>query len=131
MWKNGLVWHSSPLWMFLAIWAKFGSKRANISEGAWETPIFLLSPRLYLPIGIWNCPYFGWDPLFDFWLGSIFSQDTCVPMPTLRQKMWSVFKYIPYFDQEEDIPYFHYKNRLYCLPVQIRQHFWKLITFFS
>ena len=63
--------------MVLAIWAKFGSKRANISEGAWETPIFLLSPRLYLPIGIWNCPYFGWDPLFYFWLGSISPRETC------------------------------------------------------
>ena len=81
--KSSLVWHSSPLWMDLAIWAELGPKRTNISEEAWETLIFLLFPRLYLPIGIWNCPYFGWDPLFDFWLGSIFSQDNCVVYKTM------------------------------------------------
>ena len=70
VWKNGLVWLSRPLDKVLAIWANFGPLRAKISKIAGETPTFYWSPRLYLPIGIQNCPCFCWRISSHFWLGS-------------------------------------------------------------
>ena len=70
MWKSDLVWLSRPLNKVLAIWANFGPLRAKISKIAGETPTFYWSPRLYLPIGIQNCPCFCWWISSHFWLGS-------------------------------------------------------------
>ena len=79
MLKNGLVWIFRPLNTCLAIWANFGPFWANISQRGWETPTFYWSPRLYLPIGTWNWPNFGWDIFFHFGLGSK-SQETPMRM---------------------------------------------------
>ena len=68
MWKKDLVWLSRPLNMVLAIWANFGPLRAKISKIGWGTPTFYWSPRLYLPIGIQNWPYFGWGISLHFCL---------------------------------------------------------------
>ena len=61
MWKSDLFWLSRPLDKVLDLWANFGPLRAKISKIGWGTPTFYWSPRLYLPIGIQNWPYFGWD----------------------------------------------------------------------
>ena len=77
MWKSGLFWLPRPLDKVLAIWANFGPLRAKISKIAGETPIFYWSPRLYLPIGIQNWPYFGWDISSHFLPWVKFSGETC------------------------------------------------------
>ena len=74
-------WHfqpSRPLHMVLVILSIFGPLRPKISQIARETQIFLLSPRLYLPIGIQKCPQFFWYYLFDFCPGLTLAWDTCV-----------------------------------------------------
>ena len=88
MMKNGFVWIFRPLNTCLAIWANFGPFWANISQRGWETPTFYWSPRLYLPIGTWNWPNFGWDIFFHFGLGSK-SQETPVPWFKLYYQGWS------------------------------------------
>ena len=68
IWKSGLVWLSRPLDKVLDLWANFGPLRAKISKIGWGTPTFYWSPRLYLPIGIQNWPYFGWGISLHFCL---------------------------------------------------------------
>ena len=69
MWKSGLIWLPRPLNKGLAIWANFGPLWAKISKIGGETLTFFSSPRLYLPIGIQNWPYFCWGISLHFWLG--------------------------------------------------------------
>ena len=70
VWKSGLVWLFRSLLMCLVIRSNFGPTRAKISQIAQGTPTFYWPPRLYLPIGIQNCPCFCWRILSHFWLGS-------------------------------------------------------------
>ena len=95
VWKNGPVCLSRPLNTVLAIRAKFGPLKAKISQIAGETPTFYWPPTLYLPIGIWNCPYFGWWQLFDFWLGSTFSQETCDLKGWISSQSYMKMKFPP------------------------------------
>ena len=60
MWKSHLVWLFRPLLMCLVIRSKFGPFRPKISQIRGGTPTFYWPPRLYLPIGIQNCPCFCW-----------------------------------------------------------------------
>ena len=69
MWKSVLNCFPRPIDKVLAIWANFGPLRAKISKIGGETPTFYWSPRLYLPLGIQNWPYFGWGISLHFWLG--------------------------------------------------------------
>ena len=69
-WKSGLVLLSRPLFMCFVIRLKFGPFRPKISQLCWGTPTFYWCPRLYLPIGIQNCPCFCWWISSHFWLGS-------------------------------------------------------------
>ena len=77
IWKSGLVWLSRPLDKVLDLWANFGPLRAKISKIGWGTPTFYWSPRLYLPIGIQNWPYSGWDISSHFLSWVKFSGETC------------------------------------------------------
>ena len=70
MWKSHLVWLFRPLLMCLVIRSKFGPFRPKISQIRGGTPTFYWPPRLYLPIGIQNCPCFCWRISSHFWLGS-------------------------------------------------------------
>ena len=78
MWKSHLICLTRPLNMVLAIWANFGRLRAKISKIGWGTPILYWSTRLYLPIGIQNWPYFGWDILSHFLPWVKISGEKCV-----------------------------------------------------
>ena len=69
-WKSGLVLLSRPLFMCFVIRLKFGPFRPKISQLCGGTPTFYWCPRLYLPIGIQNWPYFCWCIYFHFCLGS-------------------------------------------------------------
>ena len=93
VWKSCLVWLSRPLNMVLDIWADFGPLRSKISQDAGETPTFYQSPRLYLPIGIQNCPYFCWRVFFSFLPRVKISGDTCVESETkiFRLRFYSNF----------------------------------------
>ena len=73
--KSGLVCLSRPCSMNLAIWANFGPVWPNISQGGWGTPTFYWLHRLYLPIGIQNCPFFCWCFFFIFDLGQNLNGD--------------------------------------------------------
>ena len=70
MWKSRVVCLFRPLLMCLVIRSKFGPFRPKISKIRGGTPTFYWPPRLYLPIGIQNCPCFCWRISSHFWLGS-------------------------------------------------------------
>ena len=69
-WKSGLFGLSRPFFMCFVIRSKFGPCRPKISQICGGTPTFYWPPRLYLPIGIQNCPCFCWWISSHFWLGS-------------------------------------------------------------